>query len=185
MPQVWVNLYHCIEERIWSGVRLLWCAPTWASWPSLWSLRHEHVVLRLHELRAQMADCLIGTSPRGGQMQLSELIGRLGCHQIPERCLVVFGKRMPFCSRCFGAAVGHCASMVLLVAGRPPSYWLCLLFVGVLAVDWSLQQWFGIVSTNGRRLCTGILGGLGVGTIWWRALWHIVNCLPGALTGLR
>jgi uncharacterized membrane protein len=47
---------------------------------------------------------------------------------------------------------------------------IAILFLIPLAVDWSVQEFFGIMSNNNRRLATGMLGGLGVGIIIWKTL---------------
>jgi uncharacterized membrane protein len=95
-----------------------------------------------------------------------------GCHGIPERCLIVRGKRMTICARCFGATIGHVLSFVLFVIGKLPPVYIAIALLIPLALDWSLQQFFHILSTNPRRLLTGILGGFGVGSI----IWTIVAC---------
>ncbi len=64
---------------------------------------------------------------------------------------------MPFCARCLGSAVGHVASLLLFFVGHLPNPVLSILFIGVLGIDWSLQNWLGIMSTNPRRLVTGIV----------------------------
>lgn len=74
---------------------------------------------------------------------------------------------MPLCARCSGAAVGQVVSVVLLAAGALPPAWMAVLMAGVMLADWSVQEYLGIVSTNPRRLLTGILGGLGVATLYW------------------
>ena len=82
---------------------------------------------------------------------------------------------MPFCARCFGTSIGHVFSFVLFCIGLLPSFLLCLFFMFVVFLDWSLQQWFGIMSTNPRRFVTGIIGGIGVGAICWRTVVYLVE----------
>ena len=90
-----------------------------------------------------------------------------GCHGIPERCFVFKGKPMPFCARCLGASMGHLTAFLLFIVGALPNEIIALIFITIMGVDWSLQRWFGILSTNPRRLITGIAGGLGVGVLIW------------------
>lgn len=77
---------------------------------------------------------------------------------------------MPFCARCLGASIGHIGAFFLFLIGNLPSFITSIILVSALGVDWSLQQWFGIMSNNNRRLVTGILGGMGVGAIAWPTL---------------
>ena len=39
-----------------------------------------------------------------------------------------------------------------------------------IAIDWGLQRWGRVASSNQRRLFTGLLGGIGYGTLWWQAI---------------
>ena len=91
----------------------------------------------------------------------------LGCHGIPDRCLSFRGKRMRICARCFGATTGHLLSFILFLMGRLPSLWVAFMLLAMMLLDWSLQAYARIPSTNFRRVITGFGGGLGVGTIIW------------------
>jgi len=93
-----------------------------------------------------------------------------GCHGIPERCLSLNGKPMPFCARCLGASIGHMGAFLLFATRNLPTLAISLIFIAAMGVDWSLQKWFGMMSNNNRRLVTGILGGMGVGAIIWKTL---------------
>jgi len=77
---------------------------------------------------------------------------------------------MRICARCFGSNIGHIAALIALGFGVFPKWYWSLLLVAPLAVDWGLQEKFGVMSNNTRRLVTGVLGGLGVGFIVWGAL---------------
>jgi uncharacterized membrane protein len=94
----------------------------------------------------------------------------LGCHGIPERCFSFKGKLMPFCARCLGASLGHIVAFVLFVSGLLPGIIIAIALILIMGVDWSLQKWFGIMSTNPRRLVTGIFGGFGVGVVVWTGI---------------
>jgi uncharacterized membrane protein len=90
-----------------------------------------------------------------------------GCHGIPERCLVFKGKRMRVCARCFGCNIGHTLSFLVFIFGMlPPWYW-GFIAVGIMLIDWSLQEFFKIVSNKYRRVITGIIGGFGAGILLW------------------
>lgn len=83
---------------------------------------------------------------------------------------------MPFCARCLGAVIGHVLSFLLLVLGALPSLWIAAMMAGLMLLDWGLQEGFGVMSTNPRRLATGVLGGAGVGIFYWvflRWMWFI------------
>ena len=92
------------------------------------------------------------------------LMRMMRCHRIPERCLVIAGWRMPVCARCFGSYVGHIAAIVLFLFGFRLHWGICLAMMVPMGVDWGLQRYMGIMSTNGRRLVTGLLAGFGMST---------------------
>lgn len=69
-----------------------------------------------------------------------------------------------------GASIGHIGAFILFMIGNLPAITISIIFIIVMGVDWSLQKWCGVFSNNNRRLVTGILGGMGVGTIIWRTL---------------
>lgn len=101
----------------------------------------------------------------------------LGCHGIPERCLVIGGRRMTICARCFGSCIGHCSAFVFMLVDWLPVWYISILLIVPLAIDWSLQQFAAIMSTNFRRLITGILGGFGVGAIIWTVFLFFVHLI--------
>jgi uncharacterized membrane protein len=90
-----------------------------------------------------------------------------GCHKISERCFCFRGKPMPFCSRCLGCSMGHIISFVLFIMGILPSFFIAIILIVPLGIDWSIQKFFKIMSNNYRRLITGFLGGLGIGILIW------------------
>ena len=108
-------------------------------------------------------------------MKLSTLMARMGCHRLPDRSFKIWGRPMPFCARCFGASVGHIVSFVLFCAGLLLPLTLCLSFMLIIFVDWFLQERFAIMSTNPRRFVTGIIGGIGVGSIWWISFNYLIR----------
>jgi uncharacterized membrane protein len=90
-----------------------------------------------------------------------------GCHGIPERCLVIGGRRMAICARCFGSCIGHCVAFFIMLFYFLPPWYISILLIVPLAIDWSLQEFAGLISTNFRRLITGLFGGFGVGALIW------------------
>lgn len=87
----------------------------------------------------------------------------LGCHGNPDRCLSIGHRRMPICARCTGFVAGNMLGLAVLLAFGPASWAWALagvLLLAPVAVD-GVRQIFGHLSTNPRRLATGILGGVG------------------------
>jgi len=86
---------------------------------------------------------------------------------------------MPICARCLGVSFGHVLALganVGQLTVHPIAILCCAL---ILFADWALQEWFGILSTNPRRLGTGILGGFGIGFLWWTAIFAGVTWIGG------
>ena len=102
--------------------------------------------------RAQLSPCM-------------EWVRLLGCHRLPDRCLIILGKPMPLCARCFGSCIGHLSAIGLALVGHVAPWWLAVPLVLVMLVDWGIQEFAGILSTNTRRVLTGIAGGFGVNTL--------------------
>jgi len=99
----------------------------------------------------------------------------LGCHGIPERCLVFRGQRMAICARCFGANIGHCVAVFCLIIQKLPTWYVAIFLMIPLLVDWSLQEFAGILSNHRRRLITGFLGGFGLASLLWSAVLNIAS----------
>lgn len=71
--------------------------------------------------------------------------------------------------------IGHVVAFSLLIVGRLPQWYLGLSLLGVMLIDWSLQAFVNIPSTNMRRVITGFLGGLGVGILFWSGFKYIIS----------
>lgn len=75
------------------------------------------------------------------------------------------------CARCLGVQVGMVLGVIVAVMALGASWPVPLLLslaAGATALgllDWGLQHWGGLPSTNARRLISGIL--LGVGAMQW------------------
>ena len=104
-------------------------------------------------------------------------LNNLGCHKIPERCFYFRKKPMPFCARCLGCSIGHILSFILFIVGGLPTFFIAFILIVPLAIDWSIQEFFGIMSNNCRRLFTGILGGFGIGVIIWKSIMVLIDFL--------
>ena len=102
------------------------------------------------------------------QMTLIQLSSSMmACHRIPDRCFKFRDKSMPMCARCLGASIGHVAAFYLFIFKLLPSFYISLLFMAIIFIDWALQFFHILPSTNYRRLFTGVLGGVGVGSCLW------------------
>lgn len=89
-----------------------------------------------------------------------EIGKRSGCHQLPERSFFCGTYQFPVCARCTGVLLGYILSactfflyqnIIIAAAG-------CL----VMFFDWYIQYKNIIISTNCRRLISGICGGYGI-----------------------
>jgi len=97
-------------------------------------------------------------------MRLMRWGAAMGCHQLPERSFFFLGLQFPVCARCTGVLLSTPTAVALFFWHRL-SVTASLCLSAVMLLDWSLQ-YFGILeSTNPRRLATGFLGGLGVTTL--------------------
>jgi uncharacterized membrane protein len=99
-------------------------------------------------------------------VKLFDFIGRLVCHQRPERTLWIGGHCLPVCARDTGAFLGLLLGYSLLLflrrkeAKGPPNLILTLAMLVPMLVD-SFGQMFGFwTSTNDVRLVTGLLFGM-------------------------
>lgn len=97
-------------------------------------------------------------------LKAMELGRKLGCHQMAERSFFYGGYQFPLCARCTGVIFGSFTALILFFSAPISLFW-SLVLSGVMFLDWLLQHLNIRHSTNPRRLVTGILGGLGWGTI--------------------
>lgn len=77
---------------------------------------------------------------------------------------------MCVCARCLGCGIGHVASLFAVASFLPLAIGPCLVLTAPLLLDWTLQEYRGVESTNWRRLVTGLLAGFGLGALWWHVL---------------
>lgn len=89
------------------------------------------------------------------------------CHQMPTRCIWIFGSNMALCSRCFGIYLG-----LLLIGiffgfkGMKKIYWKSAIFLVFPVFIDGVTQFKGIrISNNYSRFMTGFLSGTGSGMI--------------------
>ena len=84
----------------------------------------------------------------------------LGCHQLPERSFFIKGYQLPICARCTGVISGQLLAMLLIWFLQIPIY-VSIIMLIPLGIDWGLQFFLKIMSTNVRRFVTGIICGFG------------------------
>jgi uncharacterized membrane protein len=87
------------------------------------------------------------------------------CHRRPDRSFFLNGKQFPICSRCTGILAGCIIAIPLSTLS-----WIISPFIGIillipLAFDGMGQALGFWISTNTRRLLTGISGGFAVGIL--------------------
>lgn len=101
----------------------------------------------------------------------------LGCHQIPERSFKIKKKKFPLCSRCTGILLGQILMIVLIVFGINFSLLISLILLGVMFLDWFLQNTIKFYSRNLLRFLTGLIGGIGlINLYYWIIVW-VINFL--------
>ena len=101
----------------------------------------------------------------------------LGCHGIPERCLRFGNWRMTICARCTGSVIGHVAAFFAVLFSIEPDWKISVAMLVPIAIDWSLQEFLHVPSTNLRRLITGLLGGFGLGVLIWSGVWKAIEMI--------
>lgn len=107
---------------------------------------------------------------------IDEIGERSGCHRIPERSFFFKGHQFPVCARCTGVAIGQLLAIIINFFFTIP-YSICFLYLGIMGLDWGLQESKILESTNRRRLITGIFGGFGLFSIYiniCKKIYHII-----------
>lgn len=99
-------------------------------------------------------------------VQLIDEVGQAsGCHRLPERSFFIHGHQFPVCARCTGVAIGQLLAVIVNIKNSVPLK-ISLTSLGIMGLDWGIQE-IGIKkSTNTRRLITGFLGGFGLFCIY-------------------
>lgn len=83
-----------------------------------------------------------------------------GCHQQPDRSFSIHKMQFPVCARCAGVWFGYTAGLFIYIFYQL-DIWIALLLCLIMFIDWFLQYKHICMSTNIRRLFTGILCGFG------------------------
>lgn len=82
------------------------------------------------------------------------------CHQKPERSFYYKQFQFPICARCLGINIGYILGISSLLFIKITFITALLLCIPII-IDVFMQYHLKIMSTNLRRLITGILGGFG------------------------
>ncbi len=99
---------------------------------------------------------------------------KLGCHQRPDRSFFFKGYQFPVCARCTGVVVGEIIALFCLIFVKI-EWWINLLLLIPMGIDWGLQFLKILTSDNYRRLITGLLGGFGLTFIYYYIIVLILN----------
>ena len=100
-----------------------------------------------------------------------------GCHQLPERSFFIGKYQMPICARCLGIIVGYITGIVLYLFSIKFQLYISILLMLIALIDWSLQFFNKLISTNIRRLITGICGGIGIIQIVLSFMYYIISLM--------
>ena len=100
----------------------------------------------------------------------------LGCHQIAERSFFIKGYQFPICARCSGVALGEIIALTCIWFLKIP-LWVSLILLIPMLIDWSLQFFKILKSSNIRRFLTGILCGFGLTFIYYKIIVFIIHLL--------
>ena len=101
---------------------------------------------------------------------------RLGCHQMPERSFFFKGYQLPVCARCTGVILGEVIALFCLILIKI-DWWINLLLLVPMGIDWGLQFLKVLESDNFRRVITGTLGGFGLTFIYFYIIELIVKSI--------
>ena len=105
---------------------------------------------------------------------LMRLGAMTGCHQLHERSFFLGGYQFPVCARCTGLFFGQIAGIAMLFWLLQCSIPLLVLFAGISVALLGIDGFFQLkgiwVSTNFRRLATGLLCGFFITGIFIRII---------------
>lgn len=105
---------------------------------------------------------------------LDELGEASGCHRIPERSFFYKGHQFPVCARCIGVCIGQLSAIIYGILKEVPLS-ISAALLGVMGIDWGIQELGIKESTNVRRFTTGICGGFGLFSIYIYAIKKVIN----------
>ena len=95
---------------------------------------------------------------------------------MPERSFFVKGYQLPVCARCTGMMIGEVIAVVLAFFFLPPLPLCCVMLIP-LSVDGIIQYKTAYVSTNLRRVITGMIFGYSLLSIVLAMIVSVVQVL--------
>lgn len=98
-----------------------------------------------------------------------------GCHQRYDRSFFIHGYQFPICARCTGVFLGELLTIIAAVLKKFFSYKTSICFLLIMGFDWFIQYVKIKPSSNIRRFITGILGGIGITTLYLHIIYKIIN----------
>lgn len=102
---------------------------------------------------------------------------QLGCHQIPKRSFHFRQYQFPVCARCCGVLIGEISAIIMLLLGLNTPIFIDIIFMAIMFIDWGVQFINLFESNNIRRLITGILGGYGCWSLFFKFIITIFHAL--------
>ena len=108
-------------------------------------------------------------------LKLMKFGRKLGCHQLAERSFFYKNRyQFPVCARCTGVIIGQFVAIICLFIFKI-EWWINLLLLVPMGIDWGLQFLKILKSDNIRRLITGLLGGFGLTYVYFYIIEGIVK----------
>ncbi len=105
-------------------------------------------------------------------------LGDLFCHQEQARSFIINGSQMPFCSRDVSIFIGMIVGLFSWEFIRrrvDPTDRIVLLsslaLISIMVLEWLSEGFFGYDSQD-LRVITGIMAGVGIGTLIWAYSTH-------------
>lgn len=102
-----------------------------------------------------------------------EMGRKLGCHQMQSRSFSLKGYQFPLCARCTGVFIGEITGIIQIIFGTRISVKKMLTFIGIMGIDWLLQELKILPSDNIRRVISGTLCGIGMTFLYFYAMSNI------------
>ena len=99
---------------------------------------------------------------------------KCGCHQREDRSFFIKGWQFPVCSRCTGILTGQIIGLIIYICKMIIPWYLDLIFLAIMFLDWFIQFKKIKESTNFRRFLTGNLAGIAQMSILIKIIYFII-----------
>ena len=100
---------------------------------------------------------------------------RCGCHQREDRSFFIGEFQFPVCSRCFGILTGQVIGITLYIFKIRIPFYIDLLFLLIMFLDWYIQYKKIRESTDMGRFLTGNLAGIAQISIILKIIFWIIG----------